>query len=86
MYGASACGLRAYNVLDQICHPQGAETAKGQPSDGGVLVLAVLVQKVDGQQGQIGIGLCVGTDEQVQHLFEDDVFGVRHARCHDLHE
>ena len=56
------CFGAAYHILQQVGNAKGAQAAKGQATHGWVLVPAVLVQLVDGQEGQVRSGGCVMRD------------------------
>jgi len=78
--------LDTYNVFDEVGDSQLAQRPQGKPSDSGVLVLAVLGQQVDGQQGQVRVVLCICCDVQIQHLLQDHILTAGHRACHDLHD
>ena len=74
----------AHNVLDEVGDAQLAQGAQGQAPDGGVLVLAVLGQQVDGQQGEVRVVLGIGGDVEVQHLLQHHVLPAGHSAGHHL--
>lgn len=66
---------RGDEVLDEIGDAERAEAAEGESADHGVLVAAILLEEVDGEEGEVGVAAGVVADVEVAHLLEDDVGG-----------
>lgn len=69
------CGERRNKVLDKVWNAEGAEAAEGKAADGGVLVAAVALEEVDGEEGEVRVGARMDTDVEVAHLLEHNVGG-----------
>lgn len=65
----------ADEILDEIGHAESAETPKGEASDHGIFVAAVLLEEIDGEECEIRVTFGVIADVEVAHLLEDDVGG-----------
>lgn len=74
---AEARAKGADEVLNEVGDAEGAEAAEGEAADHGVLVAAVLLEEVDGEEGEVGVAAGVVSDVEVAHLLEDDVGGGR---------
>lgn len=76
---------RGDKVLHEICNPKGGEAAEGEATNHGIVVPAILLEEIDGEEGKIGVGSGVVADVEVAHLLEDDVgcSGAHHhlAEC-----
>lgn len=68
-------GERRDEVLDEVWDAEGAEAAEREAADGGVLVAAVALQEVDGEEGEVRVRARVDADVEVAHLLEHDVGG-----------
>lgn len=64
--------------------PEVGHVPQGQAADHGVGILAVLPQRVDDQQGKLGIQRGIRTQEDVDELLLDDVHSG--AGLHHLSE
>uniref|UniRef100_A0A0A9E1L2 Uncharacterized protein n=1 Tax=Arundo donax TaxID=35708 RepID=A0A0A9E1L2_ARUDO len=68
-------GERRDEVLDQVGDTEGAEAAEREAADGGVLVAAIALEEVDGEECEVRVCARVGADVEVAHLLGDDVGG-----------
>jgi hypothetical protein len=69
------CGERRNQVLDKVGNAKGAEAAERDAADGGVLIAAVALEEVDGEEGEVRVCARVDADVEVAHLLEHDVGG-----------
>jgi len=93
---------RLLQVLDDVRQPKRAERAEREAARDRVLVSAVLLQRVDCEERELGVGRGVVADVQVDHLLHHQVLGrrrhdhlgeeardvdaERHVRDHALHD
>uniref|UniRef100_A0A0A9E3K3 Uncharacterized protein n=1 Tax=Arundo donax TaxID=35708 RepID=A0A0A9E3K3_ARUDO len=68
-------GERRDEVLDKVGDTEGAEAAEREAADGGVLVAAVALEEVDGEECEVRVRARVGSDVEVAHLLRHDVGG-----------
>ena len=68
-------------VLHEVGHLESAERSECEPAYGGVFVLAVFLQCVDGHEREVCVLSCVRADVEVEHLLQDCV--VRLQVCGD---
>lgn len=66
---------RRDEVLDQVGNAEGAEAAEREAPDGGILVAAVALEEVDGEEGEVRVRARVDANIEVAHLLGDDVGG-----------
>lgn len=65
----------ADEILDEVGDAERAEAPECEAADHGVVVAAVLLEEIDGEEGEIGVPLGVVADVEVAHLLEDYVGG-----------
>jgi hypothetical protein len=68
-------GERRDKVLDEVGNAEGAEAAECQAAYGGVLVVAVALEEVDGEEREVRVVARVDADVEVAHLLQHDVGG-----------
>mmetsp|Transcript_42719 Transcript_42719/g.141456 ORF Transcript_42719/g.141456 Transcript_42719/m.141456 type:complete len:763 (+) Transcript_42719:57-2345(+) len=69
-----------WEVLDDVWQAQRRERAEREPASHRVVVAAVFLERVDGEEREVRVGRRVVADVQVHHLFDHVVFG---RGCHD---
>lgn len=62
-----------HQVLHQILNPKGAQAPESQAADHGIVILAVPLQEIDGEQGQIRVATRVIADVEVTHFFQNEI-------------
>jgi hypothetical protein len=66
---------RANEILDEIFDAQGAQGAQGEATNHRIVVMAVLLQEIDGEQSEIGMTARVIAHVEVAHFLEDQIGG-----------
>lgn len=66
---------RRDEILDKVGNTERAEAAEREAADSGVLIAAVPLEEVDGEQREVRVRARVGADVEVAHLLGDDVGG-----------
>mmetsp|Transcript_26282 Transcript_26282/g.84320 ORF Transcript_26282/g.84320 Transcript_26282/m.84320 type:complete len:623 (-) Transcript_26282:239-2107(-) len=64
-----------WEVLDDVWQAQRRERAEREPACHRVVVAAVFLERVDGEEREVRVGRRVVADVQVDHLFDHVVFG-----------
>ena len=70
-----ASGNYLRQVLDDVGKAKRCEAAQRKPASHRVLVPAVLLKRVDGEERELRVRWCVGADVQVDHLLYYVVLG-----------
>ena len=72
---------RANEILHKVFDAQGAQTPQGEAADHGIVIMAVLLEKIDGEKSEIRIAASVIADVKVAHLLQNEI-GGRGAHDH----
>lgn len=64
---------RANEILEEIFDAQGTQTAQGETADHRVVIVAVLLEEIDGEKSKIGMAASVIANVEVAHFFEDEI-------------
>lgn len=72
---------RPDEIFEEILDAQGAQTAQGEASDHGVIVMAVLLEEIDGEKSKVRMAASIIANIEVAHFFEGDL-GIGGAHDH----
>jgi hypothetical protein len=73
---------RTNEILKEVLDAQGAQTTQGEAADHGVIVMAILLEEIDGKKSKIGMATSVIANVEVAHFFEDE---IRSGGTHNDH-
>lgn len=64
---------RSNKVLNKISNPQRAKGPQGETTDHWILISAVLLKEIDGEECKIGVRARIVANIEVAHLLQNDV-------------
>lgn len=64
---------RANEILDKVFDAQGAQTAQGEAADHRIVVMAVLLEKIDGEKSEIRVAARIIANVEIAHFLEHEI-------------